>query len=74
MESGKDGSSQDLVLRVGRVQSACIVVSWALDLVAETEMIQENKAKRFEVIDGLGLIMELVSRELGTIYGELNGE
>lgn len=65
---------QELATRVGHIETACIAVSWALDVLASDSQVQEKAGKRFELISGMGFILELVSRDLKDVYERLNGE
>jgi len=73
MSDGKISSSGYVALKVGNVQTACIAVSWALDTLAPEDQSPLTPQKRFEVIAGMGFILELVSKELGEVYG-LSGD
>jgi hypothetical protein len=47
-------------------------MGWALDTLAPEDQSPLTPQKRFEVIAGMGFILELVSKELGEVYDQLN--
>jgi len=74
MSDGKISSSGYVALKVGNIQTACIAVAWALDTLAPEDQSPLTPQKRFEVIAGMGFILDLMSKELGEVYGLLNGD
>jgi len=72
MSDGKISSSGDAALRVGNVQTACVALSWALDTLAAEEDSTMPPRRKFEVIAGVGFMLELLSKELGEVYARLS--
>jgi hypothetical protein len=65
---------QTLAGRVGNIQSACVAVAWALDLLATDAQPLETESERFELITGMSFILEMLAQQLGNIYGQLSEE
>ena len=68
----EESELKDAAREVQRIRTGVLLVGWTVEALSEGCLSPEDEGQRMELNEGMRLFLDLLARELATVYGKLN--